>query len=117
MSYLSQLSAGSNPVVPFFSVMTVKLVDKKRMTMRQIEDKHGLPCRVRIPFARTDHRGEPQIAGYLERDVLRRSEQRSEWYIQRDPQNPDKGEFTMCYEESIAKKYFANLEFIKNLEE
>jgi len=84
------------------------------MTMKEIEDKHGLPCRIRIPYNGQDMFGEPLLR-YLTRDVLRHDERRPEWYVQSDPDSPEKGEFVMCYDDLTTRRVHNRFEFIKNL--
>lgn len=85
------------------------------MTLRQIEEKYGLPCQVKIPIIKVDSLGKEIKTRHIERNILRRSNRREDWYIQADPANPNKGEFEMCYDEQTAKQYFNDLEFIKKL--
>ena len=76
------------------------------MTIEEIEENHGLPCQVKMPYG-----SDGRISGYLIRDILRKHKTREDWYIQSNPKRPQDGEFVMC----CGDKKHNKCEFVKNI--
>lgn len=81
------------------------------MTILQIQQKYGLPARVRTKLYQVDHRGKIHFMGeYLYRTITRRLE--NGHYMQVDEGQPQKGEFQMCYDSELAERLFSEWEFL-----
>ena len=85
------------------------------MTIRDIEQKYGLPAEIKIPIHDRTYGGTWIQTGWLYRTVLRRFE--NGHYSQIDHKLPHLGEFTMCYDAEVHDRLANDLEYLGKPEE
>lgn len=84
------------------------------MTVKNIEEKHGLPARIKIPvpIIVINGYGKQELVGYeyLLRTITKKLENGD--YLQYDESQPSLGEFVCCYEKEVAERYHNDWEYV-----